>query len=502
MAHNSKIEWCDDTWNPVRGCARVSSGCGGPGDHGGCYAEAMAARFSKSGQWGHGFAEMHGGKPRWTGKVELIESMLTLPLTWKVPRRIFVNSTSDLFHEALPDEAIDRVFAIMTLAPQHTFQILTKRSKRMQEYMTTPLQGPWAGRATRDGEPVTDVDWRMRGVVTDMLRDVPGQVLNRAVAFMDARDGGEGDGFFRRWPLQNVWLGTSIEDQPTADERIPDLLATPAAVRFVSCEPLLSGIDLSKWVHDKRREGLPSSGGDGLVRGASSRLDLATRSMDARRNTVAHLYSEAQSRDQQRAEGKIFEGDVRGWGGATKNQRASNRLDDSESSADPERASDQSHQRGHLRQSPEQSRTGYSSAKRSARSHVPQSEEKGSEGREEFISVCNRSASNPDTGDVVHEGHVSEGHSGGIRGHAIDRFGDCPPQELGSRGLDWIIVGGESGPHARPMHPDWARSVRHQCAAAGTAFFMKQLSGPQGRAIKDLCAFPEDLRIREMPNAG
>lgn len=135
MAEHSKIEWTDATWNPVRGCSRVSPGCGGPGKAGGCYAEAIAGRFSQPGQWGYGFAEVHNGEARWTGRVDLIESRLPLPLQWKRPRRIFVNSTSDLFHEKLHDEAIDRVFAVMALCPQHIFQVLTKRAERMREYI-------------------------------------------------------------------------------------------------------------------------------------------------------------------------------------------------------------------------------------------------------------------------------------------------------------------------------------------------------------------------------
>ena len=136
MSQKSKIEWTDATWNPVRGCSRVSEGCRN------CYAERIAARFngfqfdgmaadSVRFQPFSGFAEMTKAGPRWTGKVELIESALDAPLHWKKPRRIFVNSISDLFHESLPDEAIDRVFAVMALCPQHTFQVLTKRPERM-----------------------------------------------------------------------------------------------------------------------------------------------------------------------------------------------------------------------------------------------------------------------------------------------------------------------------------------------------------------------------------
>ncbi len=209
MSSTTAIEWTDATWNPVRGCSRISPGCGGPNHQGGCYAEKIAARFSGPGQPFEGFAKRtaHGGA--WTGKMALVDDMLTLPLRWRKPRRIFVNSMSDLFHENLPDEAIDKVFAIMALAPQHTFQVLTKRANRMRAYCSGLAQQP-----ERLG---CHVDPRDRKTITKTLHAVP---------------------------LPNVWLGVSVEDQPCADERIPDLLATPAAIRFLSCEPLLGPVEL------------------------------------------------------------------------------------------------------------------------------------------------------------------------------------------------------------------------------------------------------------------
>ncbi len=124
----TKIEWTTDVWNPTRGCTRVSEGCRN------CYAELMAARFSKPGLWGHGLAEMTEAGPRWTGKIALIEEKIEQPLRWKRPRRIFVNSVSDLFHEGVSDEIIDRIFAVMSRAQQHQFQVLTKRPESMLFY--------------------------------------------------------------------------------------------------------------------------------------------------------------------------------------------------------------------------------------------------------------------------------------------------------------------------------------------------------------------------------
>lgn len=205
MSDGSTIEWLSwpgyrpATWNPVRGCSTVSEGCRR------CYARAMAARFSKPGQWGHGIAEMRGGEPRWAGVVELDEAKLGLPLKWRSPRCIFVNSTSDLFHERLPDDAIDRVFAVMALCPQHRFIVLTKRAERMCGYFCD-----------------------QRGDFSDTER--------RIEIASDAIGGSIPVGAL---PLPNVVLGVSIEDQATADERIPHLIATPAACRMVSAEPLL-----------------------------------------------------------------------------------------------------------------------------------------------------------------------------------------------------------------------------------------------------------------------
>ncbi|MFN3261678.1 MAG: DUF5131 family protein [Pikeienuella sp.] len=284
MADRTSIEWTDATWNPVRGCSRVSEGCRN------CYAEVMAARFSGPGDWGEGLAEIVGppGKRdhRWTGKVKLAEHLLDQPLRWRRPRRIFVNSTSDLFHEAIPDDWIDRVFAVMALAPQHTFQVLTKRPERMRDYLTRHDVGlRWAD-------------------ATDKLPGAGVRVIWPETVVRWTKEG-----------LPNVWLGVSVEDQAAADSRIPPLLATPAAKRFISAEPLLGPINL------------------GAIEGEWDALD---------------------------------------------------------------------------------------------------------DGADESVA----------------------------------------PEPI----LDWVIAGGESGPGARPMHPDWPRSLRDQCAAAGVPFFFKQWGewAPQG----------------------
>jgi protein gp37 len=209
------------TWNPTRGCSRVSPGCVN------CYAEALAGRYSAYGaQPGSpfaGFVTKVNGHASWTGKVELVESMLDTPLHWRKPCRVFVNSMSDLFHEALPDEAIDRVFAVMALARHHSFQILTKRAARMDAYV-----GGFHHRAD------------------EFVNKLKPSSLWNGNACEAHRILGMGS------PLPNVWLGVSVEDQQRKD-RIDMLRQTPAAVRFLSIEPLIEDIgvlDLSgiSWV--------------------------------------------------------------------------------------------------------------------------------------------------------------------------------------------------------------------------------------------------------------
>lgn len=291
MADRTSISWTDATWNPLAGCSRVSEGCRN------CYAEGMAARFNKPGQWGEGLATMVrtlDGKaaPRWTGEVRFNEAALDQPLRWRKPRRIFVNSTSDLFHEAAPDEWIDKVFAVMALSPRHTFQILTKRPERMREY----LQPFDQRRADSLGKMVVGLGY---------------------IGPLEAL----------RWPLPNVWLGVSVEDQVTADVRIPYLLATPAAVRFISAEPLLGPVDLTDLTIRVR----PGEEPCGLA-GADALTGMHWDAVD----TITGIYG----------------------------------------SPDPR--------------------------------------------------------------------------------------------------LDWVIVGGESGPRARPMHPDWVRKIRDQCAESAVPFHFKQ----------------------------
>lgn len=223
MADGTKIEWTDATWNPITGCSVVSPGCTN------CYAMKLAGTRLKHHPTRKGLTANSKAGPVWNGQVRFNEGMLLDPLRWRRPRMIFVCAHGDLFAENVPDEWIDQVFAVMALAPQHTFQVLTKRPERMRDYMASPHS------ATRIYDIVMDM------VVIDGAK----AILTTPETHDLAPDGNKV--MLGVWPLPNVWLGVSVEDQKRADERIPVLLNTPAAIRWISAEPLLGPIDLHGW---------------------------------------------------------------------------------------------------------------------------------------------------------------------------------------------------------------------------------------------------------------
>ena len=276
MGDRSAIPWTDATWNPIRGCSRVSEGCRN------CYAERIAARFSGPGQPYEGLATMTPSGPRWSGKVELVESALDLPLRWRKPRRVFVNSMSDLFHEQVPDDWIDRVFSVIALAPQHTFQVLTKRPERMRAYLSDAATRGRIAKTTdryavvraveKMGEPRIEV---RPGSSEEQTCHRDGDPRNNALP--NLRWGDQSENWIDRnrhegrgggWPLDNVWAGVSVEDQATADERIPLLLQTPAAVRWVSYEPARGPVDFRLFLD--RGAAVETRGLDWLVIGGES----------------------------------------------------------------------------------------------------------------------------------------------------------------------------------------------------------------------------------------
>src|SRR6185437_11495179 len=298
VSDKSHIEWTDATWNPATGCTKISPGCA----H--CYIERTPP-FRVN----HRRFDAKGPIP-----IHLHPERLTQPLHWKRPRRVFVNSLSDLFHEGIHDDFIDQVFAVMALTPQHTYQILTKRPERMRHYCES------SERQNATGRIADIVMWIRRGrgderPIAPLQHLAPGAIW---------------------YPLANVWLGVTCENQHFADERIPLLLQTPAAVRFVSYEPALGPINLHE---------LPIP-----------------------------------------------------------------------AEIDP-------------------------------------------------------------------------------RGFLFSALTECDDEHFYNRHakLNWVICGGESGPGARPMHPQWARSVRDQCVGAGVPFFMKQIC-ERGRKVP-FEKWPLDLQV-------
>lgn len=250
MSDDTGIEWTDATWNPTRGCRRTSpagskqSGCG-DASGGGCYAERTAARFCGPGQPYEGLITLTANGPRWSGATKFVESHLYDPLRWQKPRRIFVDSMSDLFHDGFTDDQRDQVLAVMLLSPRHTFQCLTKRAAAMRRYLSGA--GLYA-RVLRAADAIRDRFPRMQ------LSQIG--IGNPATS-----------------PARWIWWGVSVENQAAADERIPELLATPAAVRWISAEPLIGAVDF----------GLPRT----WLVGATARKIL--RDTGARGAVTAHL---------------------------------------------------------------------------------------------------------------------------------------------------------------------------------------------------------------------
>ncbi len=231
----SSIEWTEQTWSPVRGCSRISPGCGGAAGVGGCYAEKIAARFSgpdKHGKPGPyaGFAEFKDGVARWTRKVALIPDQLDIPLRRKIPTTYFVDSMSDTFHEKLTNEEIGAVFGVMAAARQHTFQVLTKRGRRLPQ---------WFEWIAEQGAELMAVVGETPGPNTSAEGSACVHLLGEHYdlgdrAAMTAYNNAP-------WPLPNVHLGVSVESAEYK-WRIDELRKTPAVQRFLSIEPLLEDV--------------------------------------------------------------------------------------------------------------------------------------------------------------------------------------------------------------------------------------------------------------------
>lgn len=248
------IEWTDTTWNPIAGCSKVSPGC----KH--CFAIRQATRMAGNPNpkiAGKYAPTVAGGN--WTGTITVDDAALLKPLRWRTPRTVFVNSMSDLFHEHVADETIDRVLAIMAMTPQHRYQMLTKRSDRMAQYIECV--------ADRGPDEVI-YDGMLMATGDDELACAAANIINGLSWPRGVPDPNHPlDGTAIRWPLPNVALGVSVETREYIG-RIADLCATPAALRFVSCEPLLAPLqveyDLACWAQCQKCGGsgsLPVHGG-------------------------------------------------------------------------------------------------------------------------------------------------------------------------------------------------------------------------------------------------
>lgn len=220
MGRNTPIEWTDHSWPVVNGCRRISPGC----EH--CYAERLISTRLRHQPKYKGLAVYTEHGPKWTEQSRLWPRDLDAPLRVKKPSRIFVADMGDLFYEKVTNEEIAAVFGVMAACPQHTFQVLTKRAKRMREWFQ------WVAAFQEDHGPPPDEVCTIEAV-------------NRV---------GDMDQIARPWPLPNVWLGVSVENQKYAEERIPELLCTPAAVRFISYEPALGELDLWAFIKGEIRD--------------------------------------------------------------------------------------------------------------------------------------------------------------------------------------------------------------------------------------------------------
>lgn len=239
----SKIQWTEVTWNPVIGCDKVSPGCAN------CYAIREAHKLGENPKTPYyaGLTKLANG-PQWTGVVKCLPERLSQPLKWRKPKMVFVNSMSDLFHESVPFEFIAAVYGIMAACPQHTFQVLTKRPERALEFYQ------WIGSQGRRDIPEyirvpRECDQYAAKLVEPQLERLP---IEHQYALANT--------VLAPWPLRNVWLGVSAEDQKRADERIPILLECPAAIHWVSAEPLLGRIDFSPWLGTILTDQLPDIG--------------------------------------------------------------------------------------------------------------------------------------------------------------------------------------------------------------------------------------------------
>lgn len=238
MGAKTGISWTDHTWNFFRGCSKVSAGCDN------CYAITVAHRYDYAGGPYEGLTKMQNGRPNWTGRVMTVPAHLDDPWRWPQPSLIFTNSMADVFHPAISDDDIAAMWAVMAAVPRHRYQVLTKRPERMQDMMYSP-------------EFHRSVRQRAEIAINRRFHD-----LTRP-ASVKARHEHQAALYAQPWPLPQVWLGVSAENQTTADQRLPILMETPAAVRFLSAEPLLGPIELTDYLYPRGLDWVITGGESG-----------------------------------------------------------------------------------------------------------------------------------------------------------------------------------------------------------------------------------------------
>lgn len=283
MADKTRIEWTGATWNPVTGCSVISPGCIN------CYAMRLAGGRMKHHPSRQGLTHDSKAGPVWTGKTRFNRDWLQQPLRWARARMIFTVAHGDLFHADVAPHEIDQVFAVMALGWQHTYQVLTKRSARMRNYMTDPAT---PDRVWRQVLKLLTDDRRNRENFADWMG------RNHAL-LKDHQEGLEAFGAGREperapaaevlpWPLPNVWMGVSAENQEHAHIRVWDLANTPSAVRWVSAEPLLGPISgIAAGMLDTAADGKPAV--DWVVVGGESGPGFRMMNLDWAYELVTQL---------------------------------------------------------------------------------------------------------------------------------------------------------------------------------------------------------------------
>ena len=446
----TKIEWASHSWNPITGCTKISPGCRN------CYAERMARRLA--GRYGYPKAPHHFDV-RWRPE------RLDEPLKRKKPTTYFVCSMSDPFHKDVSLDYIHKIFSVMAAADRHIFQVLTKRPGRMLNF----CQSKW---------------------YRDLLHN---------------------------HGLNNVWLGVTAENQATADERIPLLLQIPAAVRFVSIEPCLSAVNMVKYLpsliegaHDDReREGLSSIYGVRLVQRRQEGSDMETLPVQGRRYSESEEIRGAhQSRARCLSERWLPPRNVHYRNRTAKTGgRSPHCMDGTQQLPDTQGVRTESQGWYQAEQPPCESGAGDTQ-----REYPPCDLHLGQDSpcpsRDAGSEIDGR-ASVPDSQSVERKSNVTTRNGQEVRSkRGINPRRDLPQNlEASPRAyLDWVIVGGESGPGARPMMTDWAQDLVRQCRDAGIPVFVKQMGTWAARFAKyknrkgaDPAEWPADLRVREFP---